>query len=91
MISSHKVSLNLIGCLHQGNQPASFQEVLRLIYSILNCFFTSSRSEFRLSLRAENADMRLTEIGISIGLINSAHALAFQRKSSLIASGMKNL
>ena len=40
----------------------------------------TSRSEYRLSLRADNADERLTEWGIEIGVVGAARASAFRKR-----------
>jgi tRNA uridine 5-carboxymethylaminomethyl modification enzyme len=51
----------------------------------------TSRAEFRLQLREDNADMRLTEVGRQLGLVDDARWEAFSRKRDAVSRETERL
>lgn len=51
----------------------------------------TSRAEYRLSLREDNADMRLTEIGRQLGVVDDARWQAFETKRESVARELERL
>jgi len=51
----------------------------------------TSRAEYRLSLRSDNADQRLTERGIELGLVGASRAEMFHVKQNALTDGRNKL
>ena len=47
----------------------------------------TSRSEYRLLLRADNADLRLTPLGLEIGCVGPERQVSFEKRSNRIHKG----
>ncbi|SDF17686.1 tRNA uridine 5-carboxymethylaminomethyl modification enzyme [Sulfitobacter delicatus] len=83
------------GLTSQGKDPVQFSRSSSYIGVMIDDLVTrgvtepyrmfTSRAEFRLSLRADNADQRLTPLAIELGCVSPERQNAFEEKSKQLA------
>ena len=92
----------LNAALHtQGREPLSLRRDQAYLGVLVDDLITkgvtepyrmfTSRAEFRLQLREDNADARLTEIGRSLGLVDDERWQAFNRKRDAVSRETEKL
>jgi len=84
-----------------GQEPATFDRAEAyigvLIDDLVTCGVTepyrmfTSRAEYRLALRADNADQRLTEKGLDLGIVGPIRAKVFHVKQDALTAARERL
>ena len=84
-------------CLAQGRDPVYFGRATSYIGVMIDDLTTrgvtepyrmfTSRAEFRLSLRADNADQRLTPQAIELGVVSAGRRRLFEAKRDALEAG----
>ncbi|MGI1662174.1 tRNA uridine-5-carboxymethylaminomethyl(34) synthesis enzyme MnmG [Palleronia sp. KMU-117] len=96
IVAGINAALNIL-----GREPAIFQRSESYIGVMIDDLVTrgvtepyrmfTSRAEFRLSLRADNADQRLTPIGLSLGCVSESRKIAFDAKMGRLSAARRRL